>query len=371
MDTQQNMLKGRLSSIDALRGFSMFWITGGGKLINSLDKTFDNSLTGVLAGQLHHAEWEGFSFYDVILPLFLIIAGLVLPLSVTKRLEKGESKMSIFIHVAKRSGLLILLGLIYNKLLDFSGWDAMRWSGVLQRIGICYFFAGLLVLNTKWRTQAIIAVLIPILFWAALMLIPVPGYGAGVLTMEGSLNSYIDQSLLPGLFLRNRNLLDNENILSTLPAIAITLAGVLAGHWLRTNNSPNRKAAGLAAAGLISLLIGYLWALVFPVIKILGTSSYVMLATGYSLLLVALFYWIIDVKGYKKWAFFFVVIGVNPITIYFMQRFVSFEKIAKFFAGGIASHTGMFELVVLMTAAVVARWLFLWFLYRKKIFLKL
>jgi predicted acyltransferase len=329
MDVQTEMTKQRLVSIDALRGFNMFWIIGVDRLFKALIRVSDNSVIEFFQVQLNHALWEGFSFYDIILPVFLIIAGLMLPLSVTRRLGRGESKMRISLHVAKRSGLLILMGLIHNNLLEFD-WPMMRWSGVLQRIGICYFFAAMLVMYTKKRTQVIIAGLIPILMWAVLMLIPVPGYGAGVLTKEGSLNSYIDQLLLPGRFARYANLIDNENIVSTLPAIATTLVGVLAGYWLMSKRSGNRKAAGLAAAGLISLAIGYLWAQVLPVIKILGTSSFFMLTLGYGLLLLASFYWIIDVKGYNKWAFFFIVIGANPITIYFLQRVVDFEGIAEF-----------------------------------------
>ena len=370
MEDGQNLIKGRLVSIDALRGFDMLWLMGGVEVVRALDKVFDNGFTNAIAGQTHHAEWIGFGFYDLIFPLFLFIVGLVLPLSVTRRIEQGGDRKVLYIHIVKRTALLILLGFMYNGLLRFN-WGAMRWSGVLQRIGVCYFFAAIMVMNTKWRTQAIVTGAILVLYWAVLTLIPVPDYGAGVITKEGCLNSFIDQLLLPGRFARYRNLLDSEGILSTVPAIATTLMGVLAGHWLRSKQPGNRKAAMLAGAGLISLVIGYCWGLVFPVIKIIWSSSYVMVAGGYSLLLLALFYWLIDVKGYKKWAFFFIVIGMNPITIYFSQKFVNFEGIAEFFVNGIAMHSGVFDVLVLAAAALVVRWLFLLFLHRRKIFLKL
>jgi len=199
-----------------------------------------------------------------------------------------------------------------------------------------------------------------------MMLIPVPNYGAGDLTMEGCLSSYIDQQLIPGQLYYGYG--DNEGLISTLPAICTVLLGALAGHWLRSNRSGNRKAAGLAIAGIVSLLVGLLWSLVFPIIKIIWTSSYVLFSGGWCLLLLALFYWIIDVKGYRKWAFVFIVIGMNPITIYFLQRFVDFDGIAEFFFLGVAEHAVLFKPLILPIGVLLVKWLF--FLYRHRIFFK-
>jgi predicted acyltransferase len=368
VDNERTDLTGtRIVSIDALRGFDMFWIIGGGELVNSVARVSKTSVADKIERQLSHVDWQGFRCEDLIFPLFLFIVGLVLPFAISNRLQQGRSRARIFMHIIKRAAVLILLGLILNGLLRFN-WPRMRWPGVLQRIGLCYFLAALLVLCTKWRTQAIVTAAVLLLYWAAMMLIPVPGYGAGVLTKEGCLSSYIDQKLIPGVLYYKYG--DNEGVLSTLPAACTALLGALAGHWLRTNRSGNRKAIGLAAAGIVSLLVGYLWGMVFPIIKLVWTSSYVLYAAGWSLLLLALFYWIIDVKGCRKWAFFFTVIGVNPITIYFLRSLVDFDSIAEFFFAGLARYAGPLNPVILPAALVAIEWLFLWFLFRRRIFFK-
>jgi len=367
---KQPSLKDRLTSIDALRGFDMFWIIGGGAAFSALNKIFNSPLTAFIAGQLDHVHWEGFHFEDLIFPLFLFVVGAVLPFSVLKRIEQGRSRTSVYLHIIKRTVTIILLGLILNGLLRFN-WLQMRWPGVLQRIGICYFFAAILVMNTKWRTQAIITAAILLLYWAAMALVPVPGYGAGVITPEGCLSSYIDQQLLPGkIYEQYYGYGDNEGIISTLPAICTALIGALAGHWLRSNRSQNRKTTGLALMGLMSLVAGYGWGVYFPIIKNIWTSSFVLVSAGYSLLLLALLYWVIDVKKYKKWAFFFIIIGLNAITIYVVQWVVNFDVIAGYLVQGLAELAGSAELLILALGAIMLKWLLLWFLYRQKIFLK-
>ena len=368
-NAQINSAKSRVLSIDALRGFDMFWIVGGGTIFESLDEIFKLPITGIIKRQLTHVDWEGFRFEDLIFPLFIFVVGLVLPYSLSRRLEAGHSRSRIFMQILKRTVLLIVLGLFYyNGHLHFH-LDKIRWMGVLQRIGICYFFAAILVMNTKWRTQVVVAGAILLSYWLALMLIPVPGFGAGNISPEGCLPSYIDQLLLPGR-LCCYGYGENEGILSTLPAICTAIIGALAGQWLRSPASGNRKTIGLAVAGLISLLAGYGWGQTFPVIKNIWTSSFVLVTAGWSMLLLALFYWVIDVKGLKKWAFFFIVIGVNAITIYFLSQFINFTNVADFFIGAITDRSGQFKPLVSACGTMIAEWLFLWFLYRKKIFLK-
>jgi len=357
----------RLASIDALRGFDMFWIIGGGTFFASMAKVHSHPVTNTIRRQLAHVRWEGFRFEDLIFPLFLFIVGVVMPFSLTRRIERGASRSMLYLHILKRSVVIILLGLIMNGLLRFD-WAEMRWPGVLQRIGLCYFLAAIIVVNTKWRAQAIIVAATLVLYWLAMILIPVPEHGAGVLTMEGCLSSYIDQQLIPGRLYYGYG--DNEGLISTLPATCTVLLGALAGCWLRSERSGNRKAAGLALAGVVSLLVGLLWSLRFPIIKIIWTSSYTLVAGGLSLLLLALFYWIIDVKGYRKWAFFFIVIGMNPITVYFAQRFVDFNRIAEFFLGGVAGRVEVLAPLILPFGVLAVKWLFLWFLYRHKVFFK-
>jgi len=366
-EIQRDSGGGRVVSIDALRGFDMFWIIGGGTLIGSLAKVWPHSVTETIGHQLHHVEWGGFHFEDLIYPLFIFLLGAVMPFSISRRLERGESRARLYLHIVKRTAGLILLGLIMNGLLRFD-WPNMRWPGVLQRIGLCYFFAALVVVHTKWRTQAVVIVATLLLYWAVTMLVPVPGFGAGDLSAEGCLSSYIDQQLISGKLYYGYG--DNEGVISTLPAICTALLGALAGQWLRSNRSGSRKAVGLALAGVACVATGYIWGLLFPIIKILWTSSFVLFAGGWSLLLLALFYWVIDVLGFKRWAFFFIVIGMNPITVYFLQRFVDFGDIAAFFVDGLSAHAGLCAPLVLPFGAVMVRWLLLWFLYRHKIFFK-
>lgn len=364
---QQASPSGRILSIDALRGFDMFWIIGGGTVLESLLEVWKNPVTETIHNQLEHVEWQGFNFEDLIFPLFLFIMGVVLPFSISRRRERGQSLPKLYLHIIKRSFVLILLGLIFNNLQSFN-FPEMRWPGVLQRIGLCYFFAAIIVLHTKWRPQVIFIAAVLILYWLAMTLIPVPDFGANVMTKEGCLSSYIDQQLIPGVLYYGSG--DNEGLISTLPAICTVLMGSLAGHWLRSNRTGSRKTAGLAVAGLVCVVAGYLWGFVFPIIKIIWTSSYTLFSGGLCLLLLALFYWIIDVKGYRRWAFFFIVIGVNPITIYFLQRFVDFGGIAEFFLSGTVAHTGLIAPLILPVGVLAIKWLLLWFLYRHKIFFK-
>jgi predicted acyltransferase len=364
---QQNLPSDRIVSIDALRGFDMFWIIGGGTILESLVHVWKNPVTETIHTQLEHVDWQGFHFEDLIFPLFLFIMGAVLPFSISRRRQRGQSLPALYLHILKRSAVLILLGLIFNDLMSFN-WSQMRWMGVLQRIGLCYFFAAIIVLHTKWRTQTIFIAAVLILYWLASALIPVPGFGAGVMTKESCLSSYIDQQLIPGVLYYGSG--DNEGLLSTLPAICTALMGSLAGLWLRSNRSGSQKVTGLAVAGLASVIVGYLWGFIFPIIKIIWTSSYTLFSGGFCLMLLALFYWVIDVKGYRKWTIFFVVIGVNPITIYFLQRFVDFGGITEFFLSGLVANAGQLAPLILPIGVLTIKWLLLWFLYRHKIFFK-
>ena len=358
----------RISSIDALRGFDMFWITGGEALIHSLARVIHHPAMTALDRQFRHVEWQGFRFYDLIFPLFLFIVGLVLPFSLTRRLASEASRAPLYWHAFRRFAILFFLGLIYNGLLNLR-FDQLRVAGVLQRIAICYLLATLVVMNTSIRGQALVAGGLLLGYWMVMKLIPVPGFGAGDLSPVGNLASYIDRHLLPGPYCCF-GFGDNEGILSTLPAVSTTLIGVLAGHWLRSRQSPGRKIGGMILAGVASLLVALIWGHWFPIIKNIWTSSYVLYAAGWSLLLLALFYWIIDVRGYKRWAFFFIVIGLNPITIYVVQSQFKFDTIASIFVRGFIDLLGPIKPVFWEASVLLVGWLFLWFLYRQKIFLK-
>jgi predicted acyltransferase len=361
----------RLTSIDALRGFDMFWIAGGDDVAKALAKWWGTPESKGLAEQFEHVAWEGFRFYDLIFPLFLFTVGVVLPFSLRKYQTGDQPRAGAFGRLARRVVLLFLLGLIYNNLLRFD-FANLRVTGVLQRIAICYGIAAVIFLLTKVRTQAILFVAILIGYWALLMYVPAPeSHKAGDLSIETNLAGYLDRHFLPGKIYKSfYGFGDNEGLLSTIPAVATTLLGVLAGHWLLTSRGSWVKALGLAAAGMACLGLGTFWAREFPIIKILWTSTYVLIAGGWSLLLLALFYTIIDVIKLRAWAFFFVVIGVNAITIYIAARIIPFDDIARFFLGGVVKHSGSFGPVVVPIGTLALEWLFLLHLYRNKIFLR-
>jgi len=346
----------------------MFWIIGGDAVCRSLPAVKDTSVTRFLASQVEHRPWAGFTFYDLIFPLFFFIIGAVIPFSILKRAEGEKSRKHLISRIIRRSSILILLGLIAGGVLEFD-FANMRWMGVLQRIGLCYLLVSLLVLYTKKRTQYGVFVAVLLLYWAALALIPVPHFGAGNMTPEGSLHTFIDQKVLPGRFpAAFYGPGDSLGILSTLPAACSVLLGVFAGYWLRSGRGGRTTTFGLLASGVLCLGTGYLWSMAFPIIKHIWTSTYVLWAGGWCLLLMGVFYWLIDIKKRTRWAFFFIVIGMNAILVYFGQQAIDFDRISVFFLSGMAGHARIIGPVILPVGALLFKWLGLWFLYRHRLF---
>jgi predicted acyltransferase len=374
MASTENTKKDRLLSLDALRGFDMLWITGGEYLIISLAALTGWPFLQWAAVQMKHVAWQGFHFYDMIFPLFLFVAGVSMPFSIVKRKQRGESMQKIYLHLLLRLFFLILLGLIHNGLLSFD-FEKQRYASVLARIGLAWFFAAVIVLNTNIRGQIIWFAGILLTYWAVMKLIPVPGFGPGVLTPEGNLAAFIDQKLLPGrlcCYVYG----DNEGILSTFPAISTALMGAITGYFLNlksTKFNGLKKALIILAAGITSLIVGKLLSLSFPVIKNVWSSSFVLIAGGWSLILLSVFYLVIDVWGFKKWTFPFVVIGLNSITIYMLNAgIINFEDLSKYFFGGLASmFSEAGQAVILSIGFILCMWTLLYILYRNKIFLKI
>jgi predicted acyltransferase len=358
----------RVLSIDALRGFDMFWIVGGSGLAKAVLGLTGLSIAPILIEQMEHVAWEGFRFYDLIFPLFLFLVGCVLPYSLEKH---RASPNSVYVRIARRAITLVLLGLVCNRILDFQ-FSELRTAGVLQRIGICYGIGALLCVHLRTPGQVIALVTILLGYWAILAWVPVPGGVAGDFSPEGNLCGYLDRHFLPSKIKPEYyGYGDNEGLLSTLPAIGTVLLGAIAGGWIKSGVQPWWKVIGLVCAGLVSLSLGTAWGTLFPIIKILWTSSFVLVAGGWSLLLLAFFYAVIDVIGWRGWSFFWVVIGANAITIYIVPRFVDFDKMAAFFLTGVSQSVGGWKSLVLIAGALGAKWLFLLFLYRQRIFLRL
>ncbi len=364
--------KGRLLSIDALRGFDMFWIIGADSLMRTFFGLFDNPAAAAIAAQFTHVHWHGCHFEDTIFPLFLFIIGATLPFSISKRLARGESRSKLYKHIFVRTAIMYFLNLAYYGLFDLD-FANQRYVGVLARLAFCYMFASLIVINWNVKGQAVWTAAILLLYWAAMYLIPVPGYGAGNITPEGNFAAWFDATFLPGRHNQFGAVTvgDTTGLLGIIPATASTLLGTLAAHWLKSERSESVKVRGLFAAAAVSLVAGLIWGLVFPINKHIWTSSFVLVAGSWCIFILGLFYWIIDIKGWKKWAFPFVVIGMNPLTIYLAQRFMNFRYTSTFFLKGIAGLTGSFEPVVLGAGFLALNWLFVYFLYKRRIFVKL
>lgn len=369
----------RLHSLDALRGFDMFWIVSGEGLIHSLAAASGWTVFKWMSDQLHHSDWNGFTFYDLIFPLFIFVAGVSMAYSISNQLEKPglmnrkEIRKKIFTALLKRTLILIGLGMVVNGLLKWQGYENTRFASVLARIALSGFFAALIFLNFNFKGQLAWFTGILLGYWALMVLVPVPGHGAGVLTPEGNLEAYVDRIMLPGKL--HRRVYDPEGLLSTLPAVCSALSGIFTGQflrWQRTWWTAPRKGFAMAGAGLVLILLAWIWHPFFPVNKNMWTSSFVLCTSGWSLLFMAVFYLIIDVAGIRTWAKPFVWIGMNSILIYLAAHgLVNFESTAAFLFGGLIQRSGPAWQPVWIAAAIAAvQLVLLYILYRKKLFLK-
>ncbi len=364
--------KGRLLSLDALRGFDMLWIIGGDFFLISLAKWSDVGWLKTLAEQMNHVKWIGFHFYDLIFPLFMFISGIAITLSVKSRLILKTSKSELVKKALYRMVILVSLGILYNGAFR-DGFANARYVSILGQIGIAYFFASLIIIFSRsfktslfWLSGILIGIVFIQLF------VPVPGIGAGVLTPEGHINGYVDRLLLPGRLAYGNGTFDALGIISTISAIAITLMGTGAGYILQLGKLTEYQKAGILVGTGFSLLVFGLFASPFyPVIKQCWTTTYSLIAGGISFLLIALFYLIIDVWGYQKWSFFFRVIGMNSVFIYLFVRIAPVDNIMEFFIGWIIKAMGEDSgQVIKALGALTGEWLLLYYMYRKKIFIK-
>jgi predicted acyltransferase len=359
----------RLKSLDALRGFDMLCIMGLAGWVISVCHLFPScGATEWLSAQMEHVDWNGLSHHDTIFPLFLFVAGISFPFSLAGQRANGKSSREIYCKIIKRGMALVLLGFVYNGFFRFD-FPAMRYASVLGRIGLAWMFAALLFMNYRTKVCAILSVAILIGYWLLLWLIP---DAADPYSFEDNLVGAIDRVLLPGHL--HNGTFDPEGIFSTLPAIVTALLGMFTGRWVmlpKEEVSGNRKVVYMLVASVLLILAGWIWSYWFPVNKKLWTSTFVCVVAGYSLLLFALFYYVIDVKGISRWSFFFRVVGLNSITIYLAQQIIKFGAVSDFFLAGIA---GKFPEAVgnliHNTGYMAVCWLFLYFLYKKNIFLK-
>jgi predicted acyltransferase len=361
----------RLVSIDALRGFDMLLIAGADVFFHQISGKTGFAWVDAVANQFHHPAWVGFTFYDFIFPLFLFISGVSIPFSLGKAMAQGMSKNEVYKKAFVRMLFLIALGILdKNAPFPFFDWPHIRLGSVLGRIGIAGFVTVVLYLNFSSLKRLYIVAGILLAYYAALMLIPVPGFGAGNLTFEGNLVGWFDRTFLPGRLLQRTY--DENGILTQFPALCLTVLGAYAGEILQDSvKADAKKFMRLLLTGIVCVGLGLLWSLHLPIAKRLWSSSFILLTGGMAFVFMALFYGIIDILKFKKWSFFFVVIGMNSLTIYLLNRFVNFRYTSRLLFEGLYAPlgekwAGVFESL----GAIALVWCLLYFLYRKKIFLR-
>jgi predicted acyltransferase len=368
-DSQQHTpsFSGRLMALDALRGFDMFWIIGGEELFRALAPLFPGRITQSINLQLQHVPWQGLHFYDVIWPLFMFMVGVAMRLSWEKRKSAGGTKRILCLHAMKRALILFFLGMVaQGNLLYFDLSQLHPCYSVLHGIAAGYLIATLVMVYLSPKAQLITMAGCLLGYWALLMQIPVPGFGRGVLTAEGNAAAYIDRLVLGGFHYGK-----NTWFLSYLGFASSVLLGVMAGEILLSRKSPHAKVVRLWLAGVLALALGLAWSIFFPIIKLLWTSSYVLVAGGISFILLGIFYLVIDVWGFRKWAFGFTVIGLNSIAAYMAMMLFDFRQVGNIFVGHLLSRVGLWNNLLEAAAAFTVFWLILYWMYRTKTFLKL
>jgi predicted acyltransferase len=361
----------RLASLDVLRGFDMLWIIGGGALIVALAKTTQWGWLQVIAEQMEHVKWDGFHFEDLIFPMFMFISGVAIPYAINSKVESGANRNLLFRKIVTRGIILVLLGILYNGALE-KGFTNLRYASVLAQIGLGYLFAATINLYTrsfKARALWLVGILASI---ATLQLaVPVPGFGAGLLTPDGGVNAWIDRLFLPGKLYGGT--FDPEGLLCIVSAISVTLMGSLVGALLRDGHpATQRKSVILAISGAVLVTVALLLSTFYPIIKAAWTVPFNLLTAGISAMLLSLFYFFIDVKKWTKGIvsyklLFFKAIGMNSITIYMATRILNFNQLSRFFTGWLAAPLGDW---IIILGAITLEWMFLYFLYKKKIFLR-
>ena len=374
-----NKLSGRLISLDVFRG-----ITIAGMILVNNPGTWSKVYKPLL-----HAPWNGWTPTDFVFPFFLFIVGVAMSLSLTKRIARGDSKSQLYAKIIRRTLIIFAIGLFLHLFPKFN-FTEVRIPGVLQRIALCYFFASVIMLHFNKKWQIGWSVFLLVLYWIAVKLVPVPGYGAGVLEVKGSLCWYIDSQLLAGHTWKGAPVpgFDPEGILSTIPAIVTVMFGVFAGDWIRSPREHYEKVSGLCVFGILGLVVGEILKGWLPINKNLWTSTYSIFMAGMALIFLAMCYWLIDIKGYKAWSKPFIVFGSNALLVFSLSSLVAritlsikwlqadgTEIMLKTYLYKIlfASWAGNNEFASLLyPITYLLIWLgLMWILYRKNIFVKI
>lgn len=384
-------MKKRLESLDALRGFDLLCLVAISDLVEELAEVIDKPWMSAVMECFTHKTWEGFSPWDLVMPLFMFMAGVAIPYSLKTPSNSHEGERlnasprsgmvgSVGLRLFRRVLLLWIFGMmVQGNLLALDPNRIYLFTNTLQAIAVGYFFSALLYLHTSWKSQIGIAVVLLLTFWGAMEFITIGNYGGGDYTPHGNLAEGIDMMAL-GRFRDTARIIDGEVvvrssytytwILSSLNFIVTVLTGVLAGQTLKSAMKQGRKVATLLAAGVAMVALGWTWDLVHPVIKHIWTGSMVLVSSGYCFLLMGLFYWWIDCRGHNKHLTLLKVYGMNSITAYVVSHVISFRSVSKSLFFGFEQYVGDYYDFLIQFSDIAILFIILYIMYRKKIFLR-
>lgn len=389
-------MKERLQSLDALRGFDLLMLVAVSDLVEELAEVIDKPWMGTVMDCFTHKKWEGFSPWDLVMPLFMFMAGVAIPFALRPASERGRTKneastkggwteVALYWRIGRRVLLLWIFGMmVQGNLLALDPSRIYLFTNTLQAIAVGYFFSALIYLHTNWKTQIGIALALLLAFWGAMEWITIGGYGGGDYTPHGNLAEGIDMMVL-GRFRDTAQVIDGEVvvkasytytwILSSLNFVVTVLTGVLAGEALRNSKSIDSKfkiktVGLLLGAGVAMVAAGWTWGLEHPVIKHIWTGSMVLVSSGYCFLLMGLFYWWIDCRGHNKHLTLLKVYGMNSITAYVVSHVISFKSVSRSLFFGLEQYVGDYYGFIIQLSNVTILFLILFVLYRNKIFLR-
>jgi predicted acyltransferase len=365
----------RLLSLDAFRGATI-----AGMILVNNPGTWSH-----IYPQLEHAAWSGWTFTDWIFPFFLFIVGVAMTFSFAKRRERGATDAQLRLNILRRGAIIFGLGLFLAGF-PYYDFSIIRIPGVLQRIAVCYVIASFIVLHSGIKAQIYWIIGLLVSYWLMMEFIPVPGVGAGLYEKGRNFSAYIDSLVLSGHMWSQTKTWDPEGVISTIPAIATTLFGVMTGHWLHSRRSSEEKTAWMFVAGNALLLVGAILDIWLPINKSLWTSSYSIFMAGWALVCLGVFYWLIDVKGYTRWAKPFVVYGMNAIAVFVLSgvvgRLLYMIKVSGPDGSVTSLQSFIFQTVYAPLASpinasllyaisfIAVMYLVVWFMWKRRWFLK-
>lgn len=357
----------RIMSVDALRGFDMLMIIYAGRFFRGLNQGADIPFTQFLAKQFSHPEWFGFHYWDIIMPLFLFVVGAVIPFSMSKRLDKDPNMPRLYRHLIRRFIILFILGwIVQGRLLNLDINEFRVFCNTLQAIAVGYLTASIAYLHLSKNGRYILFAACLIVY-AILITVPqVPGVGRSMLLPDQNFALFVDR-LIMGRF---EDGTQYTWILSGFGFTATVLSGLFAGEIIQSNLKREKVALYLLLYGLGGIALGLIWGIWHPIVKKLWTSSFVLFSSGLCFVLLALFYWLIDVKGYRKWAFFLKVIGMNAIFAYVVSNTINLPAISKNLLFGLEQYVGDYYYLVTATGGFIILYLVLWYFYKKRTFIK-